>query len=139
MIIESPQALHTLLSQGPQKVFDFVANHLMEQGCPAHDTTDQCLYRTHDDKACAFGCLIPELDYRESMEGLGLPSAMAHSDGNIGKNALDMFLTRYEFGPYASLLQRLQSIHDAYLVDVWPRELAECAKENNLVYTGQKS
>ena len=55
-----------------REVFDKVKNHLLEQETPALDDYGNCMYRAHDDKMCAVGCLIKDEYYSVDLEGLGV-------------------------------------------------------------------
>ena len=52
-----------------QQIFDFVVNHLFNQGVKAGGPNEGCYYRTSDGAlSCAVGCLIPDKLYDEAME-----------------------------------------------------------------------
>lgn len=61
-----------------QDVFNTVAKHLIEQGEPSAYGTDAaiCRYRhtSPDGKqlSCALGCLIPDVEYNDAIEGAGI-------------------------------------------------------------------
>jgi hypothetical protein len=54
-----------------QEVFDKALTHLRAQGKPSLNpkTIWKCQYRSPEGLKCAVGCLIPDEDYREEMEG----------------------------------------------------------------------
>ena len=62
-----------------QQVFDFVLEHLREQGEAAYEG-GTCKYRTEDGKSCAVGCLISDDTYDSSMEGFKASSIILNGD-----------------------------------------------------------
>ena len=52
-----------------QKTFDTMVDHLYKQGGPAINDIGGCLYRGPNGSKCAIGCLIPDEEYKDSMEG----------------------------------------------------------------------
>ena len=53
-----------------QKVFDYVAKKLYDQGCTSVTTHGRCMYRGVNGTKCAVGHLIPSNLYNSKMEGL---------------------------------------------------------------------
>lgn len=105
----------------PQEIFDKVATHLAKQGrrsmgsSTVHDYDDDgnvigvkafksveiCRYRGDDNTSCAFGCLIPDLDYVERMEG--------QTAGQVISN----FDSLKTFEEHKDLIRMLQIAHDS--------------------------
>lgn len=89
-----------------QAIFDKVAAHLIKQGRPALYAAGEvgvmtCAYRGSDGTACAVGCLIPDSQYTEDFEGLGV------------HDLLDEFVEAFSpLGSFATLLSALQTAHD---------------------------
>ena len=86
-----------------QEVFDFVSAHLFKQGKPAKDDeTGLCEYRNSEGLCCAVGILIPQDDYKEDMEGIGLEE-LTNTFGDL--------LPSY-FSKFRNTLNALQQTHD---------------------------
>lgn len=118
-----------------QETFDFVANHLYDQGKPAilsHGGIIYCRLRAPDGCKCALGCLIPDDRYEPRMEA----------------ETATYLITNWPeiFGSYdKSLITHLQFVHDESYVLVrvkrmtWMAalnvKLARVAKEFGLKFT----
>lgn len=94
-----------------QDVFDTVVRHLSSQGLKSWDPGMQmCCYRYHGLR-CAVGCLIPDDEYGEWMEG-PIERIMAHlqdpEDPCYGKAPVTEALIL----EHRTLLTSLQRVHD---------------------------
>lgn len=106
----------------PQEVFDFVVNHLYKQGRPAlHNITNhggdgsvKCAYRSQDGLTCAVGCLLTDEEYKPDMEYRGI-WRLAHYGQLVA--VAGGFYNRH-----ASLLQKLQLVHDGNGSDEFNRD-----------------
>lgn len=120
-----------------QYVFNRVVNHLLTQKQKSNrliDGESVCAYRGKDGLRCAIGCLIPNRDYRESMDNS--PSiGFTFFSSNPYNNSISQFL--YKKGYLTShddgiFLVGLQNIHDRTRPSLWKRELRKFAECNNL-------
>lgn len=112
-----------------QRIFDYVAAHLLEQGHAATGKTlagsEFCRYLTPEGDKCAIGCLFLPGEYMEDMEGKAV-DVLARA----GKLP-DRFL------PYLPLLTRLQDEHDVTLVgrgimSSWVKGMLKLARSEGL-------
>ena len=106
-----------------QETFDFVANHLLRQGCRSmlvekieSRTITTCAYRGSEGRMCAVGCLIPDNLYDYDMEYKGVQHLNEFSP-----------LFRVD---QMNLLSALQSKHDNERMDL--KNLQEVAKDYGL-------
>jgi hypothetical protein len=85
-----------------QKIFDYVAKKLYDQGCTSLSVNGRCAYRGFNETKCAVGHLIPSNLYNRIMEGpLYLLKQATKS------KRLKLFLdSNYDF------LHDLQKVHD---------------------------
>ena len=106
------------IPEDPQVVFDKVAEHLLTQKERSEYSANyQCLYRNPKGLKCAAGCLIPDSDYNEEMEGKSWSRLV--SSGIVPH-------TNYY------LIGRLQRVHDVFDPIEWLNKLHELATEMNL-------
>ena len=98
---------------GDMAVFDFVADHLIEQDIQSKDDSGLCLYRGPDGTACAVGCLISDKDYEDGFETTAadddyIIEAIASSNRmwKIGDKQIHMLMV-------------LQHIHDNHTPYTW--------------------
>lgn len=106
-----------------QEIYNTVRDHLLAQGKPA-TIKGVCAYRGDDGLKCAVGCLIPDELYSRDLEGQSVQST-------------DVFkvLTRagvVESTEQASLLTRLQYVHDVYEPEEWASRLRTVAADFGL-------
>ena len=83
-----------------QEVFDYVINHLRQQGKQSTSKANGCEYRTDEGLACAVGCLIPNDKYESWIEGKPIDDLIwdyKHESGMIY---------------HLSILKSLQQFHD---------------------------
>lgn len=132
-----------------QEVFDKVTHHLLSQQVKAADSDGACLYRTPEGRKCAIGCLIPDEEYREHMEGKGLTMVsilQALKANNI------LAVNDYELqgiGTYEDqsvpstsltrvgvVLQNLQEIHDNEDPETWRACFRTLGRALGLDYEG---
>lgn len=72
--------MNLLVEDDPEKVFEFIKEKLLAQGCrsyglaptylPVFDGKKLCLYRGPNNTRCAAGHLIPDEVYSENMESV---------------------------------------------------------------------
>jgi hypothetical protein len=106
------------IPEDPQVVFDKVAEHLLTQKERSeYPVNCACLYRGPKGLKCAAGCLIPDSDYNEEMEGKSWSTLV--SSGIIPDT------NNY-------LIGRLQRVHDVFDPIEWLTKLHELATEMNL-------
>lgn len=111
-----------------QTAFNRVVRHLRKQGEKSIaniNHVDKCRYRGPRGLKCAIGCLIPDKEYRPSLEGL-VASAIVNRCPTI-KN-LDV-----------KLLDGLQFIHDNIPICSWESELEIIAKVYKLKFPNIKA
>ncbi len=80
-----------------QKVFDYVATKIIEQGAPSVNMDGVCLYRSPSGHKCAFGHLIEDKDYTPDIEGF-----------TVKRSSLAYLVAGYD----PSLVACLQEAHD---------------------------
>lgn len=67
-----------------QEIFDTIARHLAKQGHRAAVRTelgDRCRYRLRNGDRCAIGCLIPDEEYIDALEGGGVAAIFNYLTG----------------------------------------------------------
>lgn len=108
------------------KVFNRIAEHLLNQGKPCTETgTDSCLYRGPNGMSCAIGCLIPDDKYDPQFENIGIqilrttsvlkPNEKKFSEVILGLIG-DMDYDDIE------LLKQLQNAHDDAATNTHPKQ-----------------
>ncbi len=97
-----------------QEAFETMVRHLRRQGQRSENANGTCLYRGPDGLRCAVGCLIPDDQYKRSLEGKdawvitkNVP-ALSHIGGR--------------------LLSEMQSIHDDCDVSQWEEGFKDVAR-----------
>lgn len=105
-----------------QEIFNKVARHLLTQGRAAMVDSVACRYRMELEDGCvlkcAVGCLIPDEDYSESMEGRTL----------WGNNPVRTILRRIGVqDPDIHMLCDLQACHDNYGASTWRDRMRDIA------------
>ncbi len=117
--------------QAKQRIFTQVKCHLLKQNAKSVKIVEcgdeSCTYRGADGRTCAIGCLIPNWAYDKTMEG------------SIAENLVKDFpvvglLLEVDHESDLQFLNKLQSIHDSWLVQDWEEELQDFAIENKLYY-----
>lgn len=99
--------IHNLSEKSSMEVIDFVKKCLLKQNCKS-EKDGQCVYRGDNGAKCAAGHLIPDEDYRPSMEGKGWRG----------------LIESYKFPKHHRyLIQDLQSIHDTFDVKDWAEKI----------------
>ena len=102
-----------------QEVFDKVATHLLTQNAKSMTTGAgrACAYRGDNGTMCAAGCLIPDDKYKPEYEY------------NTICSLKNKFPETLEFwGEHFELAHKLQTVHDAYLVENWKEQLNAVAQ-----------
>lgn len=104
-----------------QETFDLIVAHLRKQNEKSLNG-DYCRYKNADGLKCAVGALIPDEKYSISLEE---------------RNALEHPVAELllELGHDPALCNRLQIVHDVYLIDDWEEQFREVAREFRLKYT----
>src|SRR5688500_5828501 len=110
--------LKTLPQASAQEVFDHVANHLLTQMKQSTEGGN-CSYRGDNGLVCAAGCLLAEHEYQPDFEGMGWLTLV--DQGDIPEQ-------------HASLIQRLQGVHDMYDPEQWRERLQMVSKDYNLTW-----
>ena len=105
-----------------QAVYDFVAAHLLKQGRRATVAVglrkgSNCRLRGDAGTMCAVGCLIPDVDYRPSMED---------------SVAYDWTEDRFKVAKRSGLLESLRTLHDFRVAADWPKALRNLATRHRL-------
>ena len=105
------------LPETEQEVFDIVAAHMLKQNKKSISYTlsndfVRCAYRGNNGLKCAAGCLIPDEIYNRDFESV----------------SWQLLVVIHHF-PYnhATLITRLQYIHDNYEPKNWREELTDLA------------
>lgn len=106
-----------------QEIFDKVSNHLLTQNKKSvdinfSDKSKYCRYKFGNLK-CAAGCLIPDIDYHESIEGQSV-------------NKVAYFIESGYTLDERSLIRKLQKIHDSFPESSWKSELKKLGKLERL-------
>ena len=106
-----------------REVFDFVKNHLLEQGVKSGVISKRedftCLYRGPNNTKCAVGCLITDEYYYESLENRAVNNLWVREavEKSIGNNFSYL------------LLGELQILHDEVNVTSWEKSLKVLEKK----------
>lgn len=101
-----------------QEAFTKSCEHLIKQGRRAISSTGLCMYRAPDGTMCAVGCLIPDDQYRDRLEGKGAAE-------------VSIMVTELA-GVSVKLLHGLQTIHDGCRVYDWRPALCELGERFGL-------
>lgn len=114
-----------------QEVFDKVATHLLTQNKRSlreeFGFVNGCAYRGDSNLKCAAGCLIPDEEYDEAMEGAGImvqagrPCSLATS-----------ILIKRGYKDHLGLISTLQTVHDTTDPTEWGYELKRVASLTGL-------
>lgn len=106
-----------------RRIFDFVRAHLLKQNAKSlwgEGHVPTCAYRDGNGLSCAVGCLIPDSNYSDAMEGKDVWQVLYLYPEVLGFKATD-----HE----RALLSELQSIHDGYDLNEWPAKLENLATD----------
>ncbi len=105
-----------------QTAFNKVVKHLLKQRRPARDNDRVCKYRDYDNgRKCAIGCLIPDAEYKKSMEGSSIFGLA--EEGLLPSSLKELNL---------ELLDELQHVHDYTEPSTWLQHLGKVAVKYNL-------
>jgi hypothetical protein len=77
-----------------QQMFDFMLNHLRNQGGPSVDEDfgdSACMYRGNNGRMCAIGCMIPDRLHNPKLEGLAANEYLRDARESIDKETRDFF------------------------------------------------
>jgi hypothetical protein len=103
-----------------QELFSRVRAHLLTQrkrSVGYIESKEVCMYRGTNGTKCAIGVLIPDDEYRVTMEGHTLAASQrVQYAAGIAKDQMN-------------LASRLQQIHDNSFVDKWETELQNAAED----------
>ncbi len=80
-----------------------------------------CAYRGEDGLKCAIGCLIPDSEYSEKIEGGGVHFLVSNTDMPPSLRGVDL-----------NLLNQLQTVHDQHDPLGWENGLKDVARAFNL-------
>ena len=112
--------LATLPQATAQEVFSQVVTHLLKQSEKCEDSEGNCVYFNESTGLkCAAGCLIAKDEYSPEIENY-IWTQLADRD-EIPKN-------------HASLIRKLQQIHDSSEPQYWIKRLKLIAKEQGFFY-----
>jgi len=120
-----------------QKVFDKVANHLLEQFLQSWSNEKfDCVYFSDDGLKCAIGCLIDEKIYSKNLEGNAITNkivqkALELSGIQLRTNKLGPCINP-KYQSDLSFLGELQFIHDNNSPTRWRNLLCDFAKQCGL-------
>jgi hypothetical protein len=113
-----------------QQMFDFMLNHLRNQGGPSVDKDIgdlACMYRGDNGRMCAIGCMIPDRLYNPRLEGLTANEYLRCAGGSIDNETRDF------------LDDAQNNLHDDLLEEHFLTSLEEnaidLAEEYQLTYT----
>lgn len=109
-----------------QELFTRVVTHLRLQGKQSM-TPDHviCAYRGADGTSCAVGCLIPDDQYSDAIEGNNIISLAYRDD-------CPQILKDLMGEGHKDLLHELQAIHDDFRPTDWEQEFSFLAKQYEL-------
>lgn len=97
------------MTNANQQAFNAIIRHLRKQGRKSSivslDGTEKCQYRSTEGLKCAIGCLIPDEEYRDDLEGKDVLTIAQRISSLAG---LDV-----------GLLIRMQQLHDCHAVKEW--------------------
>lgn len=123
--------IERLQASDMQEIFDqVVANlhKLLDLGTRSMDQQGaSCVYRAHDGKRCAVGCLMTDAEYDPILEGWDIQSMTTYD--------YNEYEYMVEDAPVLALLSVLQGIHDEVPLDQWVDELKALAQRYELEYT----
>lgn len=114
--------LATLPSKSAQEVFDYMANHMLNQGCRSvYYTPDHpegiSAYRGTNNNKCPAGALISDDEYNKDIENRGWHSLVQR--GIVPRIHMDLIFD-------------IQACHDRQMVELWPIKLTKLAKDYQL-------
>lgn len=103
-----------------QELFDKVANHLLKQNARAQ-RNNECVLRDNRGRACAWGCLIPESEYKQEMDSTFDAFSVIVSPyvGNLDNECIKLMIP-------------LRLLHDHVPLILWREELITIAAQFNL-------
>lgn len=109
-------------------IIDRTYTLLVRQGGPSIDGDNQCLYRCGD-RRCAVGHWVPDAEYTDDMEGVGVAALI--EDGLAGPK------TRKLLSEFSKLFDQLQTAHDIVRsADTLGMSWADTLAHNIRFYTG---
>jgi len=125
-----------------QEIFDIVSNHLLTQNEKAENGTDLCVYRSEDGLKCAIGCLIPDDEYDDNIEGISIGAFVCENlelDSKEKLVLLNNILKKeaIDVDEYFGLLKDLQNVHDFHDVEDWYWSLEKVADKYELQFNPQ--
>lgn len=110
--------LKTLPEATEQEVFDQVAEHLLKQNEQSFRGSI-CAYRGEHGLKCAAGCLIADDEYSEEWDD--------EEWDECGINWSELVNKGLASPAHATLVSKLQAVHDGYSQDYWKSQLAKVA------------
>lgn len=103
-----------------QEAFDKMVAHLRKQGAKSMQDT-LCMYRGENGMMCAVGCLIPDSEYSDDLEGIAISDMAEKPDCLEG------------FNP--DMIDDMQTCHDQHDVEKWEASFERIALRFNLKLT----
>ena len=97
-------------------VFEFVKQHLLNQGQKSESSNTSCIYKKNNGLSCAVGCLIENEFYNDNLE-------FKNGDDPIVIDAVRKSLPNWIINK--NMLLDLQAIHDECEADEWEWKLQE--------------
>lgn len=116
-----------------QEAFDKMVTHLRTQGMRCMglinkdpeigypELGETCVYRGEGDMRCAVGCLIPDDQYKDTLEGTSVEGIVDHVAALKGISV--------------ELLGDMQVTHDDHPLDDWEYRFEQAATDFELTYT----
>lgn len=127
--ILEPITLATLPEKSAQKVFDYVATHLLTQNERSIALSDSiiyfedknitvgCMYRGENGLKCAAGCLMSDEEYKPEWEGIIWA---------------ELITFKHVPNAHIFLIRALQEIHDQHQPKEWKEQLKLLAESKQL-------
>ncbi len=116
-------SITTLDDLKPQKIFSYVASHLLAQNKLSSSTEYKLALRGLNSTSCAIGCILPDRLYLSELENKTASELFYHSNQ----------IATY-FSGHKELLSQLMSIHDTSNLGFWRDKLKKLAIDLNLVF-----
>jgi len=120
-----------------QEIFNHVLDHIVEQGQPARDSEESCMYLTASGLKCAVGCLIKPQYYNPIFEGETVSVAFVISPEKCELlAALKLSGVDAENKSVNNLLSKIQTAHDTSsyhnFVEEFKESMRDIAEESGL-------
>jgi hypothetical protein len=106
------------MTMSMQQIFNKVSRHLIKQNEKSLNKKWKCAYRNTKGLSCAVGCLIPDADYYDKLEGR---SVKADSVEEALHSVIGVHYDKRN--TKLALLASLQYVHDGDSINDWPEKL----------------